>query len=281
MTRVLLTGGQGFVGRQILRALLESGVHITSIERPNGRHPSLAQRHLQTKDLFAEEPAWLARACENVDVVVHAAWYAEPGRYLHSPLNLQCLVGSLMLAQAAAAAGVRRFIGLGTCFEYDLSRGVLSLETPLRPITPYGAAKASLYMSLAQCLPPAGTSLAWCRLFYLFGEGEDPRRLAPYVQSRLAAGLPAELTSGKQIRDYLDVAEAGRRIAALAIQPIEAGSVPASKAYNICSGVPTTVRQFAEALAATTGRLDLLHFGARADNAVDPPCVLGIPTFVP
>jgi len=51
---------------------------------------------------------------------------------------------------------------------------------------------------------------AWCRLFYLHGEGEDARRLVPYLRAKLIAGEPAELTSGKQIRDYLDVRDAGR-----------------------------------------------------------------------
>ena len=47
---------------------------------------------------------------------------------------------------------------------------------------------------------------------------------------------------------------------------------------NVCSGVPITVRQFAENIADTFGKRELLRFGARPDNAVDPFCVIGIPT---
>ena len=107
-------------------------------------------------------------------------------------------------------------------------------------------------------------------MFYLYGEGEDERRLAPYLRAKLAAGEPAELSSGQQIRDFLDVREAGEHIAALALSE-QQGPV------NICSGQPITVRELAERIADETGRRDLLHFGARPDNPFDPPCVLGLP----
>jgi len=45
---------------------------------------------------------------------------------------------------------------------------------------------------------------------------------------------------------------------------------------NICSGHPVTVREVAESIADEFGRRDLLRFGARADNPVDPPCVVGV-----
>ncbi|MEA3641713.1 MAG: NAD(P)-dependent oxidoreductase [Lamprobacter sp.] len=196
--------------------------------------------------------------------------HAEPGQYLTSERNLDCLNGTLRLAQAFQCNGGRRFIGIGTCFEYDVQARVLSTGTSLRPGTLYAAAKASTFQLLSQLLPAAGIGFAWCRLFYLYGEGEDPRRLVPHLHARLSAGEPAELTSGRQIRDFLDVREAGERIAAVALGERQG-------AINICSGVPITVRQLAEQIADEYGRRDLLHFGARLDNRFDPPCVLGIP----
>ena len=91
----------------------------------------------------------------------------------------------------------------------------------------------------------------------------------PYLRSKLENGVPAELTRGEQIRDFLDVAEAGRMIAEVALSD-QIGAV------NICSGTPITVRQLAEQIADEYGRRDLLRFGARPDNIVDPPCVVGV-----
>ena len=114
-----------------------------------------------------------------------------------------------------------------------------------------------------------GVEFAWCRLFYLYGEGEDERRLVPYLRAKLEAGKPAELSSGEQIRDYLDVGDAGRMIAEAALGPVQ-GPV------NICSGIPVTIRQFAERIADEFGRRDLLRFGARPENLTDPPRVVGL-----
>ena len=274
MPRILLTGATGFVGRQVLRALSEAGANVRVVIRdntPDDRLKSLApvDSVVRSADLFRESVDWYAEAMKDIDTVVHVAWYAEPGKYLQSPENIVCLEGSLRMAQAAAQAGMKRFVGVGTCFEYDLSGGMLATDTPLRPISPYAGAKAAAFLTLSQWLPPQGVSFAWCRLFYLFGEGEDGRRLVPYLRDQLAAGKPVELTSGNQIRDFLDVKIAGKQIADIALGDH-------TGATNICSGVPVTVRQIAERIADEYGRRDLLHFGARPDNLVDPPCVVGV-----
>lgn len=270
---VLLTGACGFVGRQVLRQLAKRGGRVRVVVR-EGKQGMLAtfegvESVVTTPNLFAENAAWWADACMGIDTIIHAAWYAEPGKYLQSSKNLDCLTGTLQLAKGAALAKVRRFVGIGTCFEYDLTGGILSVDTPLRPITPYAGAKAAAFLSLSQWLPQQNVEFAWCRLFYLYGEGEDERRLVPYLRTRLAGGLPAELTNGNQIRDFLDVCEAGQMIVEVALSKKQGGA-------NICSGVPITIRQLAERIADEYGRRDLLIFGARPDNFVEPPCVVGI-----
>jgi nucleoside-diphosphate-sugar epimerase len=271
VTRVLLTGASGFVGTQVLRALEADGHSVKAVVRERGR--LLASRTgietITTPDLFAEDESWWASTCRDVDTVIHCAWYAEPGKYLQSPKNLACLRGTLALADGCAKAGVKRFVGIGTCFEYDLSAGMLSIRTPLRPSTPYAGCKAAAFLALSNTLPAAGVNFTWCRLFYLHGEGDDERRLVPHIKARLSAGLPAELGTGNHIRDYLDVMVAGRKIA-------DTASAAHTGPINICSGTPITVRQLAERIADKYGRRDLLKFGARQDNMVDPPCVVGV-----
>jgi nucleoside-diphosphate-sugar epimerase len=259
------------VGYQVLRALAASQVPVRIVLRKGSQDLDYGRGNqvVETNDLFAESANWLENACREIDTVIHAAWYTEPGEYLQSPKNIDCLTGSLNLAKAAAQAGVRRFVGIGTCFEYDLNEGELSVDTPLKPTTPYAAAKAALYTALSQWLPSRQVEFLWCRLFYLYGEREDPRRLVPYLRAQLMEGQPANLTSGSQIRDFIDVAAAGQMIA-------EHGLGSHQGVVNVCSGVPVTVRQLAEGIADEYGRRDLLRFGARPDNLIDPPCVVGI-----
>jgi nucleoside-diphosphate-sugar epimerase len=270
---MLVTGATGFVGRHVLDTLAATDCRLRLIVREGKQtqvSPAAAiETVVTTPDIWAEPAAWWEDACRGIDTVIHIAWYAEPGKYLQSPKNLDCLVGTLRLAQAASRAKVRRFVGIGTCFEYDLSAGRLTVDTPLRPATPYAGAKAAAFMALSQYLPQQGVAFAWCRLFYLYGEGEAAERLVPYLRGQLKAGDPAELTSGTQVRDYLDVRDAGRMI-------VEAARGTAQGPINICSGTPMTVRELAERVADDYGRRDLLRFGARADNLTDPPVVVGV-----
>lgn len=272
---VLLTGACGFVGRQVLRALAERGVQVRVVVRDVSRGGlrvlEAIEKVAATPDLFGETADWWAENCRGIDTVIHVAWYAEPGKYLQSAKNLDCLAGTLQMAKGAARAKVRRFVGIGTCVEYDLAGSVLSVDTPLRPVTPYAGAKAAAFMALSQWLPSQDVEFAWCRLFYLHGEAEDERRLVPYIRSKLAAGEPANLTSGNQVRDFLDVREAGRLITDIALSRKQG-------AVNICSGIPMKVRQLAEQIADEYGRRDLLAFGARPDDPLEPPSVVGVPS---
>ena len=234
---ILLTGAAGFVGRQVLRALGERGCRVRAVVR-DGQAQKIAREAaiesvVASPDIFAESVEWWAAACRGVGTAIHAAWYAEPGKYLHSPKNSECLAGTLRLAEGAARARLRRFVGIGTCFEYDLGEGRLTVNTPLRPSTPYAQAKVEAFTRLSALFGVHGVAFTWCRLFYLYGEGEDPRRLVPYVRAKLQAGEPAELSSGTQVRDFLDVRDAARIIVDTALGATE-GPV------NICSGRPVT-----------------------------------------
>ena len=270
---VTLTGASGFVGRQILRNLLKAGCSVRVIARDRSPFQSIASdgrlEVFTTPDLFAETPARLEELVAGSEILIHAAWYAEPGKYLTSTQNLACLHGTLNLGSAFARVGGKRFVGLGTCAEYDLSEGLITNDAPLAPTTLYAACKAAAYLVLSSLLGQEGTAFAWCRLFYLYGDGEDARRLVPYIRDQLEAGRDALLTSGNQVRDFLDVEDAAQMIARVALGRKE-GPV------NICSGIPVTVRQLAEGLADEYGRRDLLKFGARPENIFDPPRVVGV-----
>lgn len=270
--KVLLTGASGFVGRHVLADLHARGAALRVVARAGtaaGASWPPGTEVVQTKDLFAEPASWWEEAAAGVDRVLHLAWYVEPGAYLRSPRNLDCLAGTLAMARGCARAGVARFVGVGTCFEYDTTAGYLGTGTPLKPESPYAAAKTAAYLALDAFFRDAGIGFAWCRLFYLHGPGEDARRLMPYVRQRLAQGLPVELTSGTQLRDYMPVQEAARELAHHVLGDRQG-------AINVCTGRPETVRSLVEAVADEFGRRDLLRFGARAENFTDPPVVVGI-----
>ena len=267
---ILLTGANGFLGKKIYRALVEAGSIVRVVVRKDTEFSELpVSQKVISADLFLETKDWWLQNLDDVTHVIHAAWYTEPGKALIDKKNLTCLEGSIRLAEACLEKQVKRVVGVGTCFEYDLNYPLLSVHSPLRPTTLYAATKLATYLTWDAMFRQQNQSFAWCRPFYLYGEGEKPARLFPYLHQQLSASLPAQLSSGQQIRDYLEVTQAGKMIGQAVLSNQEG-------AINICSGLPVTVRQMAESIADEYGARHLLEFGARQDNLTDPPCVVGV-----
>ena len=222
MTRVLVTGGSGFVGRQVVPHLCAAGLDVIA--------PTRAEADL----LVPGTPAWLAQTT-GADVLVHLAWEAAPG-YATSPANPDWLRASLELATAFVAAGGRRIVAAGSCAELDLERP-----------TPYADCKRALHLGLRGLATVHGRELAWARLFFLYGPGEHPERLVASLAARLAAGEEAFATAGRQRRDYLDVRDAGAAIAALTLS---AGT----GLFDVATGDAPAVADIARALATAADR---------------------------
>ncbi|MBE1297522.1 NAD-dependent epimerase/dehydratase family protein [Phycobacter azelaicus] len=274
---ILMTGSTGFVGRAVTKAAHGAGHRLCHVVRTGSadRIPVLGaeDRVIEVPDVFAEPAKWWAEVMQGQDLALHMAWYAEAGKYQTSPKNTDCLIGTLAMAQGAIAAQLQRFVGVGTCLEYDLrgtqgTRQSVGTDGPLNPQSPYAAAKAACALALGQSLPQAGVEFLWARLFYLHGDGEDPRRLVAALHQHLSQGQPIALTSGRQVRDFLDVADAAKMLVNDAVSDRCGIS-------NICSQTGITVRALAEHIADQYGRRDLLQFDTRPDNPDDPPFVVG------
>lgn len=272
---ILLTGASGFVGRQVYKQLLTMNTNIVIVcrEKSLEKIPDLNEntKVILSENLFRESLNWWEAVIQNVDIIIHCAWYAEPGLYLQSKKNVECLTGTLNIAKIASKIGIKKFIGIGSCLEYDLvGAGAISTASPLNPKTLYACTKVSVFYTLGGIFSLKKIDFAWCRLFYLYGDGEDSRRLIPYLHQKISKGEEAKLTSGSQIRDYMNVEDAASQIAKVSI-----GNK--TGAINICSGHGQTIKSIAENIASQYGRLDLLIFGARDDNLMDPPIIVGIP----
>jgi dTDP-6-deoxy-L-talose 4-dehydrogenase (NAD+) len=274
--KILVTGASGFVGRHVLRNLLDKQITVRAIVRTGKeiffKNKNLKLELVTTDDLFKENNDWFVEQCKGIDIIIHLAWFVKHEKYLESIKNIDCLLGSLRFAQAAIKAKIKRFVGIGTCLEYDLSAGALSINTPLNPLSLYAYTKVALYKELSREFSERSVEFCWGRLFYLYGEGEDKRRLVPYIHNKLSKGETVELTNGNKILDYLNVSEASRVIAEIALSYKQGP-------FNICSGKPITIKELAEQIADIYGRRDLLKFNIHPKNFTDPINILGIPNY--
>ena len=144
---VLLTGASGLIGRQCVPALLAAGFRVTVLSR-NGEAPQGAVA-LQS-DLLDHAATKTAVQQAQASHLLHLAWHAGAKDRWTSPANLDWVSATFALVQAFAAAGGERAVGAGSCAEYDWSAITLSEDTPLRPATLYGAAKAAAGLALTK-----------------------------------------------------------------------------------------------------------------------------------
>ena len=172
-----------------------------------------------------------------------------------------------------AEAGVERFVGTGTCIEYDWSDredapepGLRKESDNLAPTFLYGEAKATCYRLLSAAAPGLGLSFAWGRLFPPLGPQENPARLVASLIAAMRAGAAAEIGSGRQLRDFMSTQDAGAALAALCASGV-------TGAVNVASGEPVTVGALAQEIAGLLG--DPTCFASvRAPTGPEkrPPC---------
>lgn len=265
--RVLVTGATGFVGRHTLAPLINGGHEVHAVaRRPGEAHGDGVCWH--AADLLDGAAIRALVAEVRPERMLHLAWYAEHGLYWAADENLAWVGASLELLRAFAAAGGRRAVLAGTCAEYAWG-GTAPLHeqgSSLAPASLYGAAKHALAIVASPWAAQSGVSLAWGRIFFLYGPHEHPERLVSSIARRLAAGRPAPCSTGEQRRDFMHVADAAAAFVALVDSAVE-GPV------NIAAGQAPTVAELAVELGRLAGRPELIRLGELPARPGDPAVI--------
>jgi nucleoside-diphosphate-sugar epimerase len=268
---VLVTGGCGFIGSAVVRALAGRGDDVTVADIPGANRERIGQvaERVRVTDLDVTDhtaAGTLVKAARP-DAVVHLAWYAVPGKYPSSVENIPFIGATLNLMQASAEAGVKRFIGIGTCFEYDFAANIMREDSPTKPSSLYAACKLATFTAATKLAETIELPMAWVRFFYQYGPWEDDRRLVASVIKKLLMGEKAQSSTGEQVRDFMHVDDDASGVLAVLDSDL-------TGAVNVGSGVPVTVRQIVETIGRLMGRGELIELGAFQPRADDPPMVV-------
>lgn len=263
MSRVLLTGASGFIGRHLATPLLDAGHEVHAVSsRGEPRHADGVVWHrADLTDALAAEALVREIAAEGM---IHLAWYVEHGKYWQAPENLIWVEATLRLLRGFAAAGGRRAVIAGTCAEYEWSQDVYDeQESPLQPATLYGVAKHATRLVAERFAENAGVALAWARIFMPYGPGEPSARLLPSVIRSLLVGEDAPVSHGEQVRDFMYVEDVARAFAAIYESSVRG-------AINVGTGRGHALRELVELAAQAAGRPELVRWGALSAREGEP-----------
>jgi UDP-glucuronate 4-epimerase len=264
VARVLVTGGVGFIGYHVTRALLARGDDVSVAddfsERPYPREEKLRNE----ADLRAEFPSVrVTRACvtdrvamaplvDDVDAVVHLAGLAgvrqsfdDPVRYAR--VNVE---GTAVVQELARARGIERFLFASSSSIYGNATPLPAAEDApaVVPESPYAASKrAAELLASTICRNAPAMRCAALRFFTVYGPRQRPEMAITRFTRAAIAGRPITLFGeGTMRRDFTHIDDIVRGVLAA----LDAGRSPGFRAYNLGSGAPIDLRSLIEAIGA-------------------------------
>lgn len=269
-SRVFITGATGFVGSHLTRHIAAEGHEVLALARPSSDSGPLGELGgrvtLLRGDLAEADALAVPLRAFAPDVCLDCAW--GDARSGDTPsTHVASLGNALRLVELALDVGCPRYLHAGTCFEYAPGDAPHTEGDPAEPHTPYGACKHAARTAIELIARRTGRlSVAWPRIFYVYGPHEAPGRLVPAVIRGLLAGERTATTAGEQVRDYAHVEDVASAMWAVARSDLT-GPV------NIATGRAVAVREIIETIGRLVGRADLLDIGALPYRPEEPPAV--------
>ena len=278
--KVLLTGGAGFVGSHVADQLLARGHEVAVVDDlSSGKKENIPDGTMFYEQDIRDGRAEIFEEFEP-DALCHQAAQMDVRRSVKAPdfdadVNV---LGTIRLLQRCVDQGVRRvvFASTGGAVYGEQREFPAPEDHPQYPISPYGVSKLAGERYLHYYHAQYGLSYRALRYANVYGPRQDPHGEAGVVAifcGNLAAGRESTINgSGEQTRDYVYVEDVARANV-LALE----GDAP-SGAYNVGTGIETSVNELYEILCETSGA-DLLpaHVAAKPGeqlrSSVDPTAV--------
>ena len=252
--QVLITGGTGFIGQNVVNQLLTRGYEVHSLVYPPfaAEQEGLIQYEMNLLDSKSVEEFFKEHHFENL---IHLAWYVGAKCHI-SNINMDWVIATLNLLKIFHENGGHKFVGAGTVSEYEFKYGYLiedSLYT--NPGTMHGNGKNVVYNLGKVYCAQNNINFKWPRIFNLYGPNEKPQRLMPSVINSCLKGEDVKVSDCLKYQDYLHVEDTARGI-------VDVFESNLQGAVNICSGKPVQLRYIVNKIAELTNFDGQILWGA-------------------
>lgn len=239
--KLLVSGATGFIGNYVIKELLKCNdieVIATSLDpitKVRNKEWFKAVKY-KAQDLNEVKENYFA-FFENPDLLIHLSWQDLPNynELFHIERNLYT---NYIFIKNMIENGLRNLNVIGTCLEYGMQEGSLSEEMPTNPITAYGLAKDTLRKFIEELKKKYEFKFKWIRLFYIYGEGQNPKSILSQLDKALKNKEEVfNMSKGDQLRDYLQVEKVAEYIVQISLQNKINGII------NCCSGNPLSIQE--------------------------------------
>lgn len=278
MANYLITGGAGFIGSNLVEALVQEGASVRVLDDfSTGRRENL-DGFVDDIDLVEgsiTNPATCTSSCVGIDFVLHEAALASVPRSVANPAATHeaCATGTLNMLVAARDAGVRRFVYAGSSSAYGDTPTLPKVESmPALPRSPYAVAKLAGEHYCKAFSLIYGFETVVLRYFNIFGPRQDPASqysavIPIFITQALKGEAPTIDGDGEQTRDFTYVENAVR--ANLLACTADAAAV-SGEVFNVGCGERISVNRLWEAIQEATGaRVEALHGPEREGDVRD------------
>ena len=264
--KVLITGGAGFIGSNLIERFLEQNNYIVCLDNfATGKKENIEPFLLHPDFKFIEgdirDLETCKKAVEGVDVVLHQAALGSVPRSINDPIttNAVNIDGFVNMLVATRDAGIKRFVYAASSSTYGDHPALPKIEEQIgRPLSPYAVTKYvnELYARVFADL--YGIETIGLRYFNVFGKRQDPygayaAAIPKFLKSLINHQSPVIYGDGEQSRDftYIDNVIQANELAATTANPEALNTV-----YNVAFGENTTVNYLIEILKENLGRFD-------------------------
>jgi UDP-glucose 4-epimerase len=270
-----VTGGGGFIGSNLVRALLELGDAVKVLDNfSTGNRANLAGLDVEVIEGELRSYERVHNAVRGAEVVFHLGALGSVPRSVQDPLTSSAVnvEGTLNVLLAARDSGVRRVVYSSSTSVYGTSRERPTSESsPADPISPYGVAKlaAERYCVSFSRVYESFESVV-LRYFNVFGPRQSPysqyAAVVPLFIAAIADGRPITIHGdGEQSRDFTYVSNCVAATLAAAEAADASGRI-----FNIAGGRPASVNDVADTIGRILGKdVEKIHQPARAGDIRD------------